>query len=254
MAVIFVERFAENRWIVANSAARGATVAESGTQRHLGSAEFVRVEIPWGLGSGPLSDGLCSGSEERAGGVGVAVPTPIASDAPLRTRPSAPHRMCTPRARVRASEWRANERANGSLVRLRVGPARLVRLRVGPAKRLVRLRVGPAKRLVRLRVGPARASDAAWSIEGRTHERASERVASDGAKPRIHRRASARTNERGLVHLRVTPARLVRLRVTPASARLVHLRGTPARLVRLRVTPASASDAARVRVRQTTLF
>ena len=253
MAVIFVERFAENRWIVANSAARGATVAESGTQRHLGSAEFVRVEIPWGLGSGPLSDGLCSGSEERAGGVGVAVPTPIASDAPLRTRPSAPHRMCTPRARVRASEWRANERANGSLVRLRVGPARLVRLRVGPAKRLVRLRVGPA-RLVRLRVGPARASDAAWPIEGRTHERASERVASDGAKPRIHRRASARTNERGLVHLRVTPARLVRLRVTPASARLVHLRGTPARLVRLRVTPASASDAARVRVRQTTLF
>ena len=232
MAVIFVERFAENRWIVANSAARGATVAESGTQRHLGSAEFVRVEIPWGLGSGPLSDGLCSGSEERAGGVGVAVPTPIASDAPLRTRPSAPHRMCTPRARVRASEWRANERANGSLVRLRVGPARLVRLRVGPA----------------------RASDAAWSIEGRTHERASERVASDGAKPRIHRRASARTNERGLVRLRVTPARLVRLRVTPASARLVHLRGTPARLVRLRVTPASASDAARVRVRQTTLF
>ena len=254
MAVIFVERFAENRWIVANSAARGATVAESGTQRHLGSAEFVRVEIPWGLGSGPLSDGLCSGSEERAGGVGVAVPTPIASDAPLRTRPSAPHRMCTPRARVRASEWRANERANGSLVRLRVGPARLVRLRVGPAKRLVRLRVGPAKRLVRLRVGPARASDAAWSIEGRTHERASERVASDGAKPRIHRRASARTNERGLVHLRVTPARLVRLRVTPASARLVHLRGTPARLVRLRVTPASASDAARVRVRQATLL
>ena len=254
MAVIFVERFAENRWIVANSAARGATVAESGTQRHLGSAEFVRVEIPWGLGSGPLSDGLCSGSEERAGGVGVAVPTPIASDAPLRTRPSAPHRMCTPRARVRASEWRANERTNGSLVRLRVGPARLVRLRVGPAKRLVRLRVGPAKRLVRLRVGPARASDAAWSIEGRTHERASERVASDGAKPRIHRRASARTNERGLVRLRVTPARLVRLRVTPASARLVHLRGTPARLVRLRVTPASASDAARVRVRQTTLF
>ena len=253
MAVIFVERFAENRWIVANSAARGATVAESGTQRHLGSAEFVRVEIPWGLGSGPLSDGLCSGSEERAGGVGVAVPTPIASDAPLRTRPSAPHRMCTPRARVRASEWRANERTNGSLVRLRVGPARLVRLRVGPAKRLVRLRVGPA-RLVRLRVGPARASDAAWSIEGRTHERASERVASDGAKPRIHRRASARTNERGLVRLRVTPARLVRLRVTPASARLVHLRGTPARLVRLRVTPASASDAARVRVRQTTLF
>ena len=253
MAVIFVERFAENRWIVANSAARGATVAESGTQRHLGSAEFVRVEIPWGLGSGPLSDGLCSGSEERAGGVGVAVPTPIASDAPLRTRPSAPHRMCTPRARVRASEWRANERANGSLVRLRVGPARLVRLRVGPAKRLVRLRVGPA-RLVRLRVGPARASDAAWPIEGRTHERASERVASDGAKPRIHRRASARTNERGLVRLRVTPARLVRLRVTPASARLVHLRGTPARLVRLRVTPASASDAARVRVRQTTLF
>ena len=252
--MIFVERFAENRWIVANSAARGATVAESGTQRHLGSAEFVRVEIPWGLGSGPLSDGLCSGSEERAGGVGVAVPTPIASDAPLRTRPSAPHRMCTPRARVRASEWRANERANGSLVRLRVGPARLVRLRVGPAKRLVRLRVGPAKRLVRLRVGPARASDAAWSIEGRTHERASERVASDGAKPRIHRRASARTNERGLVRLRVTPARLVRLRVTPASARLVHLRGTPARLVRLRVTPASASDAARVRVRQTTLF
>ena len=251
--MIFVERFAENRWIVANSAARGATVAESGTQRHLGSAEFVRVEIPWGLGSGPLSDGLCSGSEERAGGVGVAVPTPIASDAPLRTRPSAPHRMCTPRARVRASEWRANERANGSLVRLRVGPARLVRLRVGPAKRLVRLRVGPA-RLVRLRVGPARASDAAWSIEGRTHERASERVASDGAKPRIHRRASARTNERGLVRLRVTPARLVRLRVTPASARLVHLRGTPARLVRLRVTPASASDAARVRVRQTTLF
>ena len=233
MAVIFVERFAENRWIVANSAARGATVAESGTQRHLGSAEFVRVEIPWGLGSGPLSDGLCSGSEERAGGVGVAVPTPIASDAPLRTRPSAPHRMCTPRARVRASEWRANERTNGSLVRLRVGPARLVRLRVGPAKRLVRLRVGPA-----------RASDAAWPIEGRTHERASERVASDGAKPRIHRRASARTNERGLV----------RLRVTPASARLVHLRGTPARLVRLRVTPASASDAARVRVRQTTLF
>ena len=254
MAVIFVERFAENRWIVANSAARGATVAESGTQRHLGSAEFVRVEIPWGLGSGPLSDGLCSGSEERAGGVGVAVPTPIASDAPLRTRPSAPHRMCTPRARVRASERRANERTNGSLVRLRVGPARLVRLRVGPAKRLVRLRVGPAKRLVRLRVGPARASDAAWSIEGRTHERASERVASDGAKPRIHRRASARTNERGLVRLRVTPARLVRLRVTPASARLVHLRGTPARLVRLRVTPASASDAARVRVRQTTLF
>ena len=253
MAVIFVERFAENRWIVANSAARGATVAESGTQRHLGSAEFVRVEIPWGLGSGPLSDGLCSGSEERAGGVGVAVPTPIASDAPLRTRPSAPHRMCTPRARVRASEWRANERTNGSLVRLRVGPARLVRLRVGPAKRLVRLRVGPA-RLVRLRVGPARASDAAWPIEGRTHERASERVASDGAKPRIHRRASARTNERGLVRLRVTPARLVRLRVTPASARLVHLRGTPARLVRLRVTPASASDAARVRVRQTTLF
>ena len=253
MAVIFVERFAENRWIVANSAARGATVAESGTQRHLGSAEFVRVEIPWGLGSGPLSDGLCSGSEERAGGVGVAVPTPIASDAPLRTRPSAPHRMCTPRARVRASEWRANERTNGSLVRLRVGPARLVRLRVGPAKRLVRLRVGPA-RLVRLRVGPARASDAAWSIEGRTHERASERVASDGAKPRIHRRASARTNERGLVRLRVTPARLVRLRVTPASARLVHLRGTPARLVRLGVTPASASDAARVRVRQTTLF
>ena len=253
MAVIFVERFAENRWIVANSAARGATVAESGTQRHLGSAEFVRVEIPWGLGSGPLSDGLCSGSEERAGGVGVAVPTPIASDAPLRTRPSAPHRMCTPRARVRASERRANERTNGSLVRLRVGPARLVRLRVGPAKRLVRLRVGPA-RLVRLRVGPARASDAAWSIEGRTHERASERVASDGAKPRIHRRASARTNERGLVRLRVTPARLVRLRVTPASARLVHLRGTPARLVRLRVTPASASDAARVRVRQTTLF
>ena len=251
--MIFVERFAENRWIVANSAARGATVAESGTQRHLGSAEFVRVEIPWGLGSGPLSDGLCSGSEERAGGVGVAVPTPIASDAPLRTRPSAPHRMCTPRARVRASEWRANERTNGSLVRLRVGPARLVRLRVGPAKRLVRLRVGPA-RLVRLRVGPARASDAAWSIEGRTHERASERVASDGAKPRIHRRASARTNERGLVRLRVTPARLVRLRVTPASARLVHLRGTPARLVRLRVTPASASDAARVRVRQTTLF
>ena len=254
MAVIFVERFAENRWIVANSAARGATVAESGTQRHLGSAEFVRVEIPWGLGSGPLSDGLCSGSEERAGGVGVAVPTPIASDAPLRTRPSAPHRMCTPRARVRASERRANERTNGSLVRLRVGPARLVRLRVGPAKRLVRLRVGPAKRLVRLRVGPARASDAAWSIEGRTHERASERVASDGAKPRIHRRASARTNERGLVRLRVTPARLVRLRVTPASARLVHLRGAPARLVRLRVTPASASDAARVRVRQTTLF
>ena len=264
MAVIFVERFAENRWIVANSAARGATVAESGTQRHLGSAEFVRVEIPWGLGSGPLSDGLCSGSEERAGGVGVAVPTPIASDAPLRTRPSAPHRMCTPRARVRASERRANERTNGSLVRLRVGPARLVRLRVGPAKRLVRLRVGPAKRLVRLRVGPARlvrlrvgparASDAAWPIEGRTHERASERVASDGAKPRIHRRASARTNERGLVRLRVTPARLVRLRVTPASARLVHLRGTPARLVRLRVTPASASDAARVRVRQTTLF
>ena len=253
MAVIFVERFAENRWIVANSAARGATVAESGTQRHLGSAEFVRVEIPWGLGSGPLSDGLCSGSEERAGGVGVAVPTPIASDAPLRTRPSAPHRMCTPRARVRASERRANERTNGSLVRLRVGPARLVRLRVGPAKRLVRLRVGPA-RLVRLRVGPARASDAAWSIEGRTHERASERVASDGAKPRIHRRASARTNERGLVHLRVTPARLVRLRVTPASARLVHLRGTPARLVRLRVTPASASDAARVRVRQATLL
>ena len=251
--MIFVERFAENRWIVANSAARGATVAESGTQRHLGSAEFVRVEIPWGLGSGPLSDGLCSGSEERAGGVGVAVPTPIASDAPLRTRPSAPHRMCTPRARVRASERRANERTNGSLVRLRVGPARLVRLRVGPAKRLVRLRVGPA-RLVRLRVGPARASDAAWSIEGRTHERASERVASDGAKPRIHRRASARTNERGLVRLRVTPARLVRLRVTPASARLVHLRGTPARLVRLRVTPASASDAARVRVRQTTLF
>ena len=253
MAVIFVERFAENRGIVANSAARGATVAESGTQRHLGSAEFVRVGIPWGLGSGPLSDGLCSGSEERAGGVGVAVPTPIASDAPLRTRLSAPHRMCTPRARVRASERRANERTNGSLVRLRVGPARLVRLRVGPAKRLVRLRVGPA-RLVRLRVGPARASDAAWSIEGRTHERASERVASDGAKPRIHRRASARTNERGLVHLRVTPARLVRLRVTPASARLVHLRGTPARLVRLRVTPASASDAARVRVRQTTLF
>ena len=253
MAVIFVERFAENRWIVANSAARGATVAESGTQRHLGSAEFVRVEIPWGLGSGPLSDGLCSGSEERAGGVGVAVPTPIASDAPLRTRPSAPHRMCTPRARVRASERRANERTNGSLVRLRVGPARLVRLRVGPAKRLVRLRVGPA-RLVRLRVGPARASDAAWPIEGRTHERASERVASDGAKPRIHRRASARTNERGLVRLRVTPARLVRLRVTPASARLVHLRGAPARLVRLRVTPASASDAARVRVRQTTLF
>ena len=253
MAVIFVERFAENRWIVANSAARGATVAESGTQRHLGSAEFVRVEIPWGLGSGPLSDGLCSGSEERAGGVGVAVPTPIASDAPLRTRPSAPHRMCTPRARVRASEWRANERANGSLVRLRVGPARLVRLRVGPAKRLVRLRVGPA-RLVRLRVGPARASDAAWPIEGRTHERASERVASDGAKPRIHRRASARTNERGLVRLRVTPARLVRLRVTPASARLVHLRGAPARLVRLRVTPASASDAARVRVRQATLL
>ena len=251
--MIFVERFAENRWIVANSAARGATVAESGTQRHLGSAEFVRVEIPWGLGSGPLSDGLCSGSEERAGGVGVAVPTPIASDAPLRTRPSAPHRMCTPRARVRASERRANERTNGSLVRLRVGPARLVRLRVGPAKRLVRLRVGPA-RLVRLRVGPARASDAAWPIEGRTHERASERVASDGAKPRIHRRASARTNERGLVRLRVTPARLVRLRVTPASARLVHLRGTPARLVRLRVTPASASDAARVRVRQTTLF
>ena len=253
MAVIFVERFAENRGIVANSAARGATVAESGTQRHLGSAEFVRVGIPWGLGSGPLSDGLCSGSEERAGGVGVAVPTPIASDAPLRTRPSAPHRMCTPRARVRASERRANERTNGSLVRLRVGPARLVRLRVGPAKRLVRLRVGPA-RLVRLRVGPARASDAAWSIEGRTHERASERVASDGAKPRIHRRASARTNERGLVHLRVTPARLVRLRVTPASARLVHLRGTPARLVRLRVTPASASDAARVRVRQATLL
>ena len=253
MAVIFVERFAENRWIVANSAARGATVAESGTQRHLGSAEFVRVGIPWGLGSGPLSDGLCSGSEERAGGVGVAVPTPIASDAPLRTRPSAPHRMCTPRARVRASERRANERTNGSLVRLRVGPARLVRLRVGPAKRLVRLRVGPA-RLVRLRVGPARASDAAWSIEGRTHERASERVASDGAKPRIHRRASARTNERGLVRLRVTPARLVRLRVTPASARLVHLRGTPARLVRLRVTPASASDAARVRVRQATLL
>ena len=253
MAVIFVERFAENRWIVANSAARGATVAESGTQRHLGSAEFVRVEIPWGLGSGPLSDGLCSGSEERAGGVGVAVPTPIASDAPLRTRPSAPHRMCTPRARVRASERRANERTNGSLVRLRVGPARLVRLRVGPAKRLVRLRVGPA-RLVRLRVGPARASDAAWPIEGRTHERASERVASDGAKPRIHRRASARTNERGLVRLRVTPARLVRLRVTPASARLVHLRGTPARLVRLRVTPASASDAARVRVRQATLL
>ena len=251
--MIFVERFAENRWIVANSAARGATVAESGTQRHLGSAEFVRVEIPWGLGSGPLSDGLCSGSEERAGGVGVAVPTPIASDAPLRTRPSAPHRMCTPRARVRASERRANERTNGSLVRLRVGPARLVRLRVGPAKRLVRLRVGPA-RLVRLRVGPARASDAAWPIEGRTHERASERVASDGAKPRIHRRASARTNERGLVRLRVTPARLVRLRVTPASARLVHLRGAPARLVRLRVTPASASDAARVRVRQTTLF
>jgi len=254
MAVIFVERFAENRGIVANSAARGATVAESGTQRHLGSAEFVRVGIPWGLGSGPLSDGLCSGSEERAGGVGVAVPTPIASDAPLRTRPSAPHRMCTPRARVRASERRANERTNGSLVRLRVGPARLVRLRVGPAKRLVRLRVGPAKRLVRLRVGPARASDAAWSIEGRTHERASERVASDGAKPRIHRRASARTNERGLVHLRVTPARLVRLRVTPASARLVHLRGAPARLVRLRVTPASASDAARVRVRQATLL
>ena len=253
MAVIFVERFAENRWIVANSAARGATVAESGSQRHLGSAEFVRVGIPWGLGSGPLSDGLCSGSEERAGGVGVAVPTPIASDAPLRTRPSAPHRMCTPRARVRASERRANERTNGSLVRLRVGPARLVRLRVGPAKRLVRLRVGPA-RLVRLRVGPARASDAAWSIEGRTHERASERVASDGAKPRIHRRASARTNERGLVHLRVTPARLVRLRVTPASARLVHLRGAPARLVRLRVTPASASDAARVRVRQATLL
>ena len=253
MAVIFVERFAENRWIVANSAARGATVAESGTQRHLGSAEFVRVGIPWGLGSGPLSDGLCSGSEERAGGVGVAVPTPIASDAPLRTRPSAPHRMCTPRARVRASERRANERTNGSLVRLRVGPARLVRLRVGPAKRLVRLRVGPA-RLVRLRVGPARASDAAWSIEGRTHERASERVASDGAKPRIHRRASARTNERGLVRLRVTPARLVRLRVTPASARLVHLRGAPARLVRLRVTPASASDAARVRVRQATLL
>ena len=255
MAVIFVERFAENRWIVANSAARGATVAESGTQRHLGSAEFVRVGIPWGLGSGPLSDGLCSGSEERAGGVGVAVPTPIASDAPLRTRPSAPHRMCTPRARVRASERRASERTNGSLVRLRVGPARLVRLRVGPAKRLVRLRVGPA-RLVRLRVGPARASDAAWSIEGRTHERASERVASDGAKPRIHRRASARTNERGLVHLRVTPARLVRLRVTPASARLVRLRVTPARLVLLLrwVTPASASDAARVRVRQTTLF
>ena len=252
--MIFVERFAENRGIVANSAARGATVAESGTQRHLGSAEFVRVGIPWGLGSGPLSDGLCSGSEERAGGVGVAVPTPIASDAPLRTRPSAPHRMCTPRARVRASERRANERTNGSLVRLRVGPARLVRLRVGPAKRLVRLRVGPAKRLVRLRVGPARASDAAWSIEGRTHERASERVASDGAKPRIHRRASARTNERGLVHLRVTPARLVRLRVTPASARLVHLRGAPARLVRLRVTPASASDAARVRVRQATLL
>ena len=251
--MIFVERFAENRGIVANSAARGATVAESGTQRHLGSAEFVRVGIPWGLGSGPLSDGLCSGSEERAGGVGVAVPTPIASDAPLRTRPSAPHRMCTPRARVRASERRANERTNGSLVRLRVGPARLVRLRVGPAKRLVRLRVGPA-RLVRLRVGPARASDAAWSIEGRTHERASERVASDGAKPRIHRRASARTNERGLVHLRVTPARLVRLRVTPASARLVHLRGAPARLVRLRVTPASASDAARVRVRQATLL
>ena len=170
MAVIFVERFAENRWIVANSAARGATVAESGTQRHLGSAEFVRVEIPWGLGSGPLSDGLCSGSEERAGGVGVAVPTPIASDAPLRTRPSAPHRMCTPRARVRASERRANERTNGSLVRLRVGPARLVRLRVGPAKRLVRLRVGPARlvrlrvgpaSLVRLRAGPARASDVA---------------------------------------------------------------------------------------------
>ena len=253
--MIFVERFAENRWIVANSAARGATVAESGTQRHLGSAEFVRVEIPWGLGSGPLSDGLCSGSEERAGGVGVAVPTPIASDAPLRTRPSAPHRMCTPRARVRASERRANERTNGSLVRLRVGPARLVRLRVGPAKRLVRLRVGPA-RLVRLRVGPARASDAAWSTEGRTHERASERVASDGAKPRIHRRASARTNERGLVRLRVTPARLVLLRVTPASARLVRLRVTPARLVLLLrwVTPASASDAARVRVRQATLL
>ena len=251
--MIFVERFAENRWIVANSAARGATVAESGSQRHLGSAEFVRVGIPWGLGSGPLSDGLCSGSEERAGGVGVAVPAPIASDAPLRTRPSAPHRMCTPRARVRASERRANERTNGSLVRLRVGPARLVRLRVGPAKRLVRLRVGPA-RLVRLRVGPARASDAAWSIEGRTHERASERVASDGAKPRIHRRASARTNERGLVRLRVTPARLVLLRETPASARLVHLRVTPARLVLLRETPASASDAARVRVRQATLL
>ena len=169
MAVIFVERFAENRGIVANSAARGATVAESGTQRHLGSAEFVRVGIPWGLGSGPLSDGLCSGSEERAGGVGVAVPTPIASDAPLRTRPSAPHRMCTPRARVRASERRANERTNGSLVRLRVGPARLVRLRVGPA----------------------RASDAAWSIEGRTHERASERVASDGANMNPHRGARA---------------------------------------------------------------
>ena len=193
MAVIFVERFAENRGIVANSAARGATVAESGTQRHLGSAEFVRVGIPWGLGSGPLSDGLCSGSEERAGGVGVAVPTPIASDAPLRTRPSAPHRMCTPRARVRASERRANERTNGSLVRLRVGPARLVRLRVGPAKRLVRLRVGPA-RLVRLRVGPARASDAAWSIEGRTHERASESRATARNREFIDARAHERTN------------------------------------------------------------
>jgi len=236
--VCFVERYAKIRRVVAIPADSEAAVA-GGVTRRQGlsvSAEFMRVGIPMGLWGAPLSDGFRCGSEEREGGAGVAVTTTggrgmefreAAEELQERTV-SAPPQL----VRVRASERRANERTNGSLVRLRVGPARLVRLRVGPA----------------------RASDAAWSIEGRTHERASERVASDGAKPRIHRRASARTNERGLVRLRVTPARLVRLRVTPASARLVHLRGTPARLVRLRVTPASASDAARVRVRQATLL
>ena len=75
MAIYCVERSAKNLGVVANTAEPEAT--DSGCvkaiQRLLRFAGFMRVGSPRGIGIAPPSDGICGGSEESAGGEGVAV-------------------------------------------------------------------------------------------------------------------------------------------------------------------------------------
>ena len=159
----------------------------------------------------------------------------------------APHCVCALRVCAGPLQRRPNTPTSASQIRLRVEPARQVRpRRVEPARQIHPRRMEPAKirHVHPRRVTPASASDVAPHRPHR-HTHARERAGECGPvcpfrdrparqvylfqerpaneRGTVRRRANERTNERtsdrGLVHLRVKPARLVHLRVKPASAR-----------------------------------